>query len=292
MGILIEVLFTFINFLTANPTSIEFEKIEREYYLFKPKYNVEPSPLVVNLHGYGSNALQQRIYTQFNKFALPKNIYVVYPEGVNRSWNAGIDPNNMINDVGFINALLDTIIANNNIDISRIYVCGFSNGGMMTNKLALELNDRFAAFGNVAGNLILEEGQSIDFDRKIPMIHIHGTDDSWVPYQRKASRNRMDVDESLEFWKNHNKLDQFSKEVISTKSFFKKTSLNKIVFFNDNDREKVVHYQVVGGGHQWFGSAYGSNILMKSYVGRNNTDFHASEELINFFLNYKLDNNE
>ena len=236
MGILIEVLFTFINFLTVNPTSIEFEKIEREYYLFKPKYNVEPSPLVVNLHGYGSNALQQRIYTQFNKFALPKNIYVVYPEGVNRSWNAGIDPNNTINDVGFINALLDTIIANNNIDISRIYVCGFSNGGMMTNKLALELNDRFAAFGNVAGNLILEEGQFIDFDRKIPIIHIHGTDDLWVPYQRKASRNRMDVDESIEFWKNHNKLDQFSKEVISTKSFFKKTSLNKIVFFNDNDK--------------------------------------------------------
>ena len=127
MGIIIEVLFTFINFLTANPTSIEFEKIEREYYLFKPKFNVEPSPLVVNLHGYGSNALQQRIYTQFNKFALPKNIYVVYPEGVNRSWNAGIDPNNTINDVGFINALLDTIIANNNIDISKIYVCGFSN---------------------------------------------------------------------------------------------------------------------------------------------------------------------
>ena len=110
MGILIEVLFTFINFLSANPTSIEFEKIEREYYLFKPKYNVEPSPLVVNLHGYGSNALQQRIYTQFNKFALPKNIYVVYPEGVNRSWNAGIDPNNTINDVGFINALLDTCL--------------------------------------------------------------------------------------------------------------------------------------------------------------------------------------
>ena len=97
---------------------------------------------------------------------------------------------------------------------------GFSNGGMMTNKLALELNDRFAAFGNVAGNLILEEGQSIDFDRKIPMIHIHGTDDLWVPYQRKASRNRMDVDESLEFLENHNNLDQYSKEVITTKKFF------------------------------------------------------------------------
>jgi len=287
--LLIETFFFFVNIFTANPDSFIHNGLERKYYLFKNEEGNKAAPLIVNLHGYGSNARQQRIYSQMNKYALKKNISIVYPEGINRSWNVGWDVNNKTQDIGFIYALLDTLIANYNIDTNRIYVCGFSNGGMMVNKLALEPENRFAAFGNVAGILLLNEDGAPKTMKPTPMMHIHGTEDRWVPYYDKRREDRKNVQESLDYWIDHNNLNNQSEEIVSQKTFFKKTSVKKYTYYSDEIDTKVVHYQVDGGGHQWFGTVYGSNFLMKNYVGRNNNDFHSSQELVDFFLNYKLD---
>ena len=289
MKLLIETFFFFVNIFTANPDSFIHNGLERKYYLFKNEEGSNATPLIVNLHGYGSNARQQRIYSQMNKFALRKNISIVYPEGINRSWNVGWDANNKTQDIDFIYALLDTLIINHNIDTNRIYVCGFSNGGMMVNKLALEPENRFAAFGNVAGILLLNEDGIPKTKKSIPMMHIHGTEDKWVPYYDKSSQDRKNVQESIDYWIKHNNLNILNEEVISQKKIFKKTSVTKYTYSNNDINSEVVHYQVNGGGHQWFGSVYGSNFLMQNYVGRNNKDFHSSEELVDFFLKYELD---
>ena len=289
MNLLIKYIFILINIFNNPPLTLSHEGIVREYYLYMPKDQNQPVPLIINLHGYGSDARQQKVYSQMNKYALKKNVAVVYPEGLKKSWNVGYDTINVSPDLSFIGNLIDTIAFNHNIDTDRIYACGFSNGGMMANELALELADRIAAFGNVAGSLLLNENQAPDMKIKIPMMHIHGTEDRWVPYYDKRREDRKNVQESLDYWIDHNNLNNQSEEIISQKTFFKKTSVKKYTYYSDEIDTRVVHYQVDGGGHQWFGTVYGNNFLMKNYVGRNNNDFHSSQELVDFFLNYKLD---
>ena len=85
----------------------------------------------------------------------PQNIAVVYPQGINSTggltWNVGVWwDNSEFDDVGYLNAVIDSVIANFAIDSNRIYACGMSTGGFMAYELACELSNRIVAFGSVA----------------------------------------------------------------------------------------------------------------------------------------------
>ena len=89
-----------------------------------------------------------------NAYAHPQNIAVVYPQGLNNSWNVFTYwDSNPYDDVGFINQMLDDISDNFDIDEDRIYACGMSNGGYMAYRLGCDLSDKITAFGSVTGNL-------------------------------------------------------------------------------------------------------------------------------------------
>jgi polyhydroxybutyrate depolymerase len=62
-----------------------------------------------------------------------------------------------VDDVGFISALLDTLIARHHADPSRIYVTGMSNGAMMSHRLGIALSARIAAIAPVVGALFGDE---------------------------------------------------------------------------------------------------------------------------------------
>ena len=51
-----------------------------------------------------------------------------------------------VDDVGFINAVVNDISANVGVDASRVYATGISNGGMMSYALACNTGT-FAAIG-------------------------------------------------------------------------------------------------------------------------------------------------
>ena len=92
-----------------------------------------------------------------DQFALQQVIAVVYPQGINNSWNVGVAwDNNNSDDVGFIRVLIDSVAANFIIDLDRVYACGMSNGGYMAYELACHLSDKIAAFGSVTGNFMLD----------------------------------------------------------------------------------------------------------------------------------------
>ena len=42
------------------------------------------------MHGFGSNAQEQQLYSEMDQFAHSQNIAVVYPQGFNNSWNVRI----------------------------------------------------------------------------------------------------------------------------------------------------------------------------------------------------------
>ena len=128
---------------------------KREYLLYVPKSydRARPTPLVISLHGGGLWAAAQMEMSQWNAVADEQGFLVVYPSGVGgrgpRAWRAGAGAGSA-KDVRFIAELIDTLKASYNIDPTRIYADGLSNGGGMAFVLSCTLSDRIAAVGMVA----------------------------------------------------------------------------------------------------------------------------------------------
>ena len=145
------------------------------------------TPLVVNLHGLGSNAMQQAFFSDMNPTADAENFLVVYPEGTvngdgRRAWNAGgcCTDDSSVDDVGFIRAMLDELDARLCIDPDRRFATGMSNGGLMSFWLGCHAADVFAAIAPVAG--ILLAPNACNPSRPVPLWQIHGTIDELVPF--------------------------------------------------------------------------------------------------------------
>ena len=148
----------------------------------------EPTPLVLNFHGLGSNGTQQAFFSYMNEVADAEGFVVVYPEGTvnadgRRAWNAGVcctdDPN--VDDIGFVAALLDRLDAELCVDPDRRFATGMSNGGLMSFAVGCELADDVAAIAPVAGLLAIPT-QDCNPSRPVPMWEIHGTIDELVDY--------------------------------------------------------------------------------------------------------------
>lgn len=175
--------------------SFEFEGHHRQYRIYFPEgYSESKSySLVLGLHGLWGNMYGfPNDVSDFHKIADTADIIIVYPQGLDNppplgtGWNSsagmlGLYPSENINDVGFINAVTDSMQANYPIIKEQTYLFGFSNGGFMAQKIACEANERYAAIASIAGTL----GNKINYcnpERKVPIIHFHGTFDVNVSY--------------------------------------------------------------------------------------------------------------
>jgi polyhydroxybutyrate depolymerase len=138
---------------------------------------------VVDLHGLASGAKLQFASSGFADLAEQEGFIVIYPEGVGRSWNAGIlccvpASAMMVQDVDFIVATVNNIKRLYNIDESRIYATGLSNGGAMVQRLGVEASDTFAAIVSYSQFLLVAPTPS----SPMPLMEVHGYDDHIVPY--------------------------------------------------------------------------------------------------------------
>ncbi len=113
-----------------------------------------PAPVVLSLHGFMSDPYDQRHYARWERLAEANGFLVVYPQGSSfpLRWNVGpgarIDD---VDDVQFIEDLLDDLDAHAAVDPQRIFVTGFSNGGEKTSQIGCALSGRIAAIGVVSG---------------------------------------------------------------------------------------------------------------------------------------------
>ena len=259
----------------------------REYYISLPKNTSKPVPLIINFHGFLDRAINQKEFSQMDNYAHQNGVGVVYPEGVKRSWNVGKAILNNENDIGFVNALIDSVSSKYNIDSDRIYACGFSNGGTFSYELICSLSNKIAAFGSVGGNFSINEKRFCNINREIPLIHIHGTKDRLQEYN-KSDRDFLSTIESFNFWVKYNQLDKTIVENITDVHKKDRTTVEKYTFYKNNSDTKVIHFKVENGGHLWLGSPMGDRFLERLLFGRNNHEINSSKEIVDFFLKYKL----
>jgi len=136
----------------------------RSYTLVRPlvPHPGQLVPLVVAIHGYTVDSTWMEKTTQFDELAKSARFIVVYPQGLNNSWNAGSccgDNHNA--DVAFIRELLDRLVADDQVNPNRVLVTGMSNGGMMAHRLACDLSDRILAIASVSGALTFMDRRQV-----------------------------------------------------------------------------------------------------------------------------------
>lgn len=258
--------------------SFPFEGIQRAYRVYVPPSYAPgtPAPLVFNLHGYTSNAQQQEFYSEMNAVADTAGFIVVYPDGVNNAWNAGFGLTNT-NDVGFISVLIDTMNANYNIDLTRVYSCGMSNGGFMSFHLACQLDNRIAAIASVTGLFATGSANSCSASRPVPIMQIHGTMDGVVPYG--GSTGMLSLDGTLNWWRAHNACTAPPIYDTLPDLVNEGSTITTQRYGGCQDNVEVLHYKVANGSHSWPGA-------LPVVPGITNQDVEASVEIWRFFRRF------
>lgn len=286
--VLVFFFFVAFNGITQNINgSFVYGGITRTYSFYVPSSYTQGQavPLVLNLHGYTSNGSQQSIYGNFKPIADTANFIVVHPDGTidpisnQRYWNFGIF-GSTVDDLGFLEALIDTISANYTINPNRVYSTGMSNGGYMSYYLACQSN-KFAAVGSVTGSMSVQMYNSCTPTNPIPTIQVHGTNDPTVPYSGNSSSKA--VEDVVLFWadKNACNLTPMITPVPNTNTTDGATA-ERYLYSGGTNGHTVEFFKVTGGGHTWPGAPV-------PLPGAGNTcmDFSASKEIWRFFSQYQ-----
>ncbi len=202
------VLFSFSAYCQLTTHTINVGGVTRNYYKYLPTgYQAsENLPVVFILHGLGGNA-QQMTLAGFSLIADTARIIAIYPDGLTNAggqtaWNNGTLLSSAADDISFFNKMMDEMILNQNANPSKIYVTGFSMGGIMTHHLACALNGRIAAIGPMAGTMATSDISTCVPVYATPVIHLHGTADGTVPYNSGALPSLSLVPQTMAFWRN------------------------------------------------------------------------------------------
>ncbi len=285
------ILSIFIGFYTKGYTqtingTIIHDGIVRSYKLYIPSiYSGNTAvPLLFNFHGYTSNSNEQMFYGDFRNIADTANFLVVHPQGTldntntthfNVGWGGST-----VDDVGFTEALLDSLSAAYSIDQNRIYAVGMSNGGFMSFQLACDLSAKIAAVGSVTGSMTPSTLGNCNASHPMPIIQIHGTTDPTVPYNGSAGWTAS-VTNVLNHWATFNNCSLVPTVVnVPNTNALDGSTVEKYTYENGDNCSEVVHYKVTNGQHTWPGSIF-------NFAGTN-YDINASVEIWNFISKYDI----
>ena len=151
----------------------------------------ERRPLVVVLHGLGGSG--QSMFDAFGlaKFGATERVHVLAPDGTldgtgRRFWDAGTACCNFerrpVDDVARLGTLLQSWSARPDVDPTRIYVVGYSNGGFLAHRLACVHGDLIAGIASLAG-AVSEDMPACTPNPRLALLQIHGDADDKVSYR-------------------------------------------------------------------------------------------------------------
>lgn len=282
--------------------TISYQNDERSYVLHIPDAfdGTQAAPLVVFLHGGGGNAESAQNFTNFNEISEEYGFLMAYPQAGFKSavdsyvWadGRGLAPDKLgIDDVGFINKLVEQLIEEYKINENKIYLCGFSNGSFLTQRIAFEANSKFAAIGTLGGTMNEIYFENENPGRAIPMVYVFGTEDPLVPYEGGYVSDNSNfepvvgTEDAVSFWENNNGCQTALNPVELPNTNAIDNSTVTVFEYTDCDckNSQVKFYRINGGGHTWPGVP-----LSIQNLGEVNLDIEASRVLWEFFDQFEL----
>jgi polyhydroxybutyrate depolymerase len=268
-----------------------------------------PVPLVIALHPAGQDAQAMATITCpggdpghpgcLNGLADRHLFAVVYPSSgaLGNTWNAGGGVNGFecvqgaacagaVDDVAYIRDVLQEVQAQVNVDPSRVFVTGYSNGAALTHRLACELADRIAAIAPVAGVNQHAAASSCAPARPVPVIQFHGTEDQISPYDGGRGAHdagiRPSVSATLDGWAARNGCGGQPTTEPVPDAVADGTSVTRTSYTACSAGADVTLYTIEGGGHTWPGGWKMPDML----VGATTSDISANELMWEFFRSH------
>ena len=241
----------------------------RKTLTYVPK-NVGKSPaLVISLHGMNQDPEYQQKQTQWNAMADKEGFIVTYPLGNNKMWDT-----NGTSDVKFVETVIKEMINQHHVDKNRIYLSGFSMGSWLGYHCLETLGDQIAAFGPVSG---VDIGKQPKANRKVPIMHIHGTGDDVFKYTGDPSHmagGYPSIEEYVKKWAAYEGCDANNPQVVRPYPSSRKTAnATRTIYNNVNNDVEVNLISIDGQGHWHSNDPNGVN---------------STQELWNFFKRHRL----
>ena len=229
--------------------SILVNQTTRTYLTYWPSVTSGLVPVIIDFHGGAGTAEAQYITSNFTEIADREGIFIIYPQADVRTgsvWNTlHSDEGNKVanvDDFGFVSAIIESLDSNPDIDTSKIYVSGYSNGAAMAYQIACHLNNDIAGFVVMSGLFPLETEYPCDITHETAGIIINGTFD----YERPMTGIEgyaLPVRDAAGWWASQNG-----------------STLERTIEYGNIERTtyetasgtQIQLFVVEGGGHDWF----------------------------------------
>jgi len=212
------------------------------------------TPVLFALHGAGDTGGGFQKGAGLDKEADTYGFIVAYPSASTNNWAEGCNCNRPdldgVDDVGFMDQVIEQLDERFSIDRTRLFVTGFSQGGMFTQRLACERSGVFRAFSTVAGMISEPLAKVCRPQHPVNLMMINGTNDTVLPFYGIPSGSfaTKGAFETLLMWKDRNGCTG-SLETESVRSASPVVFLHSIKECDGNTDLKL--YELVGGRHEW-----------------------------------------
>lgn len=269
---------------------------KRTYWKYIPRrLRKGKLPLVIVLHGSGIDGSKIRAWTgyEFDQMADDMSFAVAYPDGYQHNWNdirrtAPFPAKQKnINDVEFIRSVIETFRMANDVDPQKVFVFGYSNGGMMAFRLAMSEPGLLAGVATVGSNLPEPDNMVVKLREPMPpVLMINGTADPIIPYEGgkvnfwgKKLGTVISASATAEiFAESHQGVKRTQVTPLVHRYANDLTSAEQKVWWQDQHK-LVKMYTVHGGGHV----VPHPITKFPRLMGKVNRDFNAPREAIKFW---------
>ena len=231
-----------------------------------------PVPVLLALHGSGDSGSTFQRGAGLDKEADRYGFIVAYPTASTSNWAEGCNCNRPdidgVDDVGFTDKVLELLDEKYSIDKNRLFVTGFSQGGMFAQRLACERSETYKAFSTVAAMISQPLSQVCYPPERVSIMMVNGSSDASLPFAGIPSGSfaTKGAYETLVMWKNRNDCSG----IIESQTYRPSgptTYLHRVMGCPGNADVRL--YEIVGGQHVWPRDKVDAPALLVDYFGLN-----------------------
>ncbi len=207
---------------------------KRDIKVHVPEKTPSGAALVIACHGMNQSADWHDSNSKWTAVSDTAKFVLVFPEGIDHGWDIGGN-----RDVDLVCAIIDKMEKDHNISTGRVYLTGFSMGGMFTYHCANRIPDKIAAFVPVSGYPMWDK--SAYSSRPVPIMHVHGTGDDVCVFSG--------VQPTLDNWIKHNGCNTVEKLIDPYPEGNRNKGAKMHIWDDGKDGVEVRLLELAGKGH-------------------------------------------